>query len=207
MAHPLAANPIKEAMKGAVRSFDRLLRWLLGVFEFCSEPYCLLRARRTTTPHPVVLPTGVVPAGAPMVELHLWNEHIPPLPPEGPTVAWAIQVRRRLVRSFQALARQMPQDPRLAGAQILGGVTVLPLASAHGSGVRLFEQLGFVIQPYRPPLGRFGEFWQNLYLWAIMWAFNEPTLAQRSLLRLRRCEVWMTSDELLRRYGEKERAA
>lgn len=191
-------------MKRLIRGFDRFIRWTLGVFEFCAESHCLLRARRTTTPHAVMLPTGVVPAGAPMVELHLWNEHIPPLPPEGPTIAWAIQVRRRLIRSFQELARQLPRDPRLAGAQIIGGVTVLPLAGVHGSGIKLFEQLGFVIQPYHSPLGRFGEFWQNLYLWAIMWAFNEPTLARRSLLSLRRCEVWMTIEELVRRYGERE---
>ena len=35
-----------------------------------------------------------------------------------------------------------------------------------------------------------------------MWAFNTPTLAGRRLLGLRRSEVWMTTDELLRRYGD-----
>jgi hypothetical protein len=189
-------------MKRAIRGFDRFLRWALGVFEFCAWPDCLLRVRRTTLARPVTVAGQTFPTGAPVAELHLWNEHLPPLPSEGPTLAWAVQTQRRLKQSFRALARQMPHDPRLAGATLVTGITVLPLAGAHAGGTKLFEQLGFTILPYHTPLGRFGEFWENLYTWGIMWAFNEPTLAGRELLRLRRSAIWMTTDELLRRYGE-----
>jgi hypothetical protein len=189
-------------MKRLIRGFDRLLRWSLGVFEFSAGPDCLLRVRQMALTHPVTVGGLTFPPGTPMVELHLWNEHIPPLPPNGPDLAWAVQLQRGLRASFRSLARQILQDARLAGAPIVGGFTVLPLAGAHAGGVKLFAQLGFTIQPYRSPLGRFGEFWENLYTWAIMWAFNAPTLAGRHLLRLRRSEVWMTTDELLRRYGE-----
>lgn len=189
-------------MKRVIRGFDRFLRWALGVFEFCNGPECLLRVRRVTLSHPVVLDGQVFPPGSVVIELHLWNEHLPPLPPAGPTLSWAVQTQRRLKNSFRALARQMPGDPRLADARLVAGITVLPLAGAHAGGVRLFEQLGFTILPYRNPLGRFGEFWENLYTWGIMWAFNAPTLAGRRLLGLRRSEVWMTTAELLRRYGD-----
>jgi len=189
-------------MKRLIRGFDCFLRWALGVFEFCTEPDCLLRVRRITLSRPLVLDGITYPAGTPAIELHLWNEHLPPLPADGPTLRWAVQTQRRLKQSFQTLARQLPHDPRLADAPLIGGITVLPLAGAHAGGVRLFEQLGFTILPYRNPLGRFGEFWENLYTWGIMWAFNAPTLAGRELLRLRRSEVWMTTAALLRRYGE-----
>lgn len=189
-------------MKCVIRGFDRFLRKVLGVFEFCTGPECLLRVRRTALAHPVTLDGRTFPVGTLVVELHLWNEHLPPLPPEGPTLNWAVQTHRRLKRSFQALAASISRDPRLADAELIGGVTVLPLAGAHAGGVRLFEQLGFTILPYRNPLGRFGEFWENLYTWAVMWAFNEPTLAGRHLLGLKRSEIWMTRETLLRRHGD-----
>ncbi|MGQ9491633.1 MAG: YkoP family protein [Anaerolineae bacterium] len=189
-------------MKHLIRNFDRFLRWAFGVFEFCAGPDCLLRVRRMSLSHPVTLAGQTYGAGTPAIELHLWNEHLPPLPPEGATLAWAVQTRRRLAKSFRALATHMSRDPRLADARLVGGITVLPLAGAHAGGVKLFEQLGFTILPYHGPLGRFGEFWENLYTWGVMWAFNAPTLTGRRLLGLRRSEVWMTTEELLRRYGD-----
>lgn len=193
-------------MKRLIRCFDVFLRWAFGVFEFCAGPECLLRVRCTTLTHPVALAGQTFEAGVPVVELHLWNEHLPPLPAEGPTLAWAVRTQRRLKESFRALARQLPGDSRLADAQLVGGVTVLPLAGAHAGGVKLFEQLGFTILPYRNPLGRFGEFWENLYTWGVMWAFNAPTLAGRGLLRLRRSEIWMTTDTLLQHHGKADSA-
>ncbi len=191
-------------MKQIIRGFDRFLRWALGVFEFCGEDDCLLRVRRTALSRSLTLAGQTYAVGTAMIELHLWNEHLPRLPAAGPDLAWAVRTQRRLVKSFRALARQMPRDPRLADAILVGGVTVLPLAGAHAGGVKLFQQLGFTILPYHNPLGRFGEFWENLYTWGVMWAFNEPTLAGRGLLRLHRSEIWMTAAELLYRYGDIE---
>ena len=146
-------------MRRIIRGFDHFLRWAYGVFEFCAEPGCVLRVRRSALSHPVTLSGQTIPAGMPILELHLWNEHLPPLPPDGPTLRWAVQLRRGLLISFRALARQMPRDTRLAGTQVVGGITVLPLAGTHAGGVKLFEQLGFTLCPHHGPLGRFGEFW------------------------------------------------
>jgi hypothetical protein len=189
-------------MKGIIRCVDRFLRRALGVFEFCDRPDCVLRVRATLTVHAVTLPDRRVPAGAPVVELHMWNEHVPPIPPDGPDLAWAVRFQRRLMASFRELACQMRREPRFAGVRAVGGVTVLPLLSTGGRDRGLFERLGFVVCPHRGPLGRFGEFWENLYTWAIMWTYNQATLRGRGLLRLRRSEIWMGTGEFLRRYGE-----
>lgn len=188
-------------MRKLIRAFDGWLRRVLGVFEFCDDPTCLLRVRRTVAAHAVALPNRCLPAGAPILELHLWNEHVPPLPPSGPDLAWAVQIHRRLQTSFRTLARQIGRDARLSGVQAVGGIAVLPRSGA-GSG-DLFARLGFALCPYRGPLARFGEFWENLYTWAIMWTYNPVTLRRRRLLRLHRCEIWMTVDDLVRRYGQR----
>lgn len=189
-------------MRTIIRHFDNFLRGKLGVFEFCQDPHCLLRVRLTTAPHALTLAGRLVSRGAPVLELHLWNEHIPLLPSTGPDLAWAIQIRRRLIASFRTLAAKMKDDARFASVQAVGGVTVLFLPGTDVGGERLFRRLGFTLYPYSNPLGRFGEFWENFYSWWIMWTFNPVTLRHRHLTRLRRTEIWMLAEDFLKSYGE-----
>ncbi len=193
-------------MRTIIRLFDRFLRWTQGIFEICDEPACVFRLRVGRAPHPLQLPGSEVPAGSKVLELHLWNERAPPIPAEGPDLALGLLGARMLISSCRAAAREIQHNPRLAGVQAVGGVTVL-FAAGDGSGAeKLFTRLGFSIFPYRNPLGRFGEFWENLYTWALMWTFNAASLRRRRLLQLRRTEMWMPAAEFLRRYdaGEAE---
>ena len=99
-------------MRILVRALDTVLRWVYGVFEFCDDEACLLRLRVTRAPHAIPLPDGEVPAGAPVLEPHLWNEHMPPIPQEGADVAWAVRTYRMLVDSLPAVAYQIRHDPK-----------------------------------------------------------------------------------------------
>ncbi|HET7091388.1 MAG TPA: hypothetical protein VFL17_22375 [Anaerolineae bacterium] len=187
-------------MRALIQGLDRLLRCIYDVYEFCAAPNCLFRLRMSRAPHVLPLPDGEVGAGAPVVELHLWNEHIPRIPDEGPDIAWARRVHRMLIDSFQAVAVHIRHDPRLLNAQAVGGVTVLLTVGDPSGGKSLMRRLGFTVLPYHTPLGRFGEFWENFYTWMLIWTFNTASLRQRRLLRLRRSEVWMSAEEFLRRY-------
>jgi hypothetical protein len=188
-------------MRALIRNFDTLVRRANGVFEVCDDEECLLRLQVARAPHALHLESQVVEAGAPVLVLHLWNEHIPPLPRAGPDLAWAVRGQRLFIQSLRATARQMQRDPRLAGVRAVGGATVLlsPRGNPHKTG--LVQRLGFSVTPYHGPLGRFGEFWENFYSWWIMWTFNAVSLRQRRLVRLRRVEVWITADRFLKRYG------
>lgn len=191
-------------MRSLVRHFDRFLRWAQGVFVFWDDPACMFRARVAQAPHTLCLPDGEIRAGAPVLELHFWNEHMPRIPPEGANLSVAVQGRRMLGRSLRQVAVHIQQDPRMAGVQAVGGATVL-FAAGDGSGAeKLFTRLGFSEFPYQSRLGRFGEFWENFYTWALMWAFNEVSLRQRHLVALRRTEIWMSVGEFLRKYGSSE---
>jgi hypothetical protein len=184
-------------MRRVIRAFDRVLRRTLGVREFDADPQCLLRIRLTRARRALPLPGAVVPAGARVVELHLWNERIPPMASQGADVAWAASVGRRFLHSLRLLARYVQEEPGLREARALGGATVLAPRSSQG----LTTRLGFQSLPYHHPLGRFAEFWENAYTWALMWTFNRSSLQKRSLLHLRRSEIWMTAEDFLSRYG------
>lgn len=187
-------------MRALIRGLDRLLRCIYDVHEFCAAPNCLFRLRMSRAPHVLPLPDGEVGAGAPVVELHLWNEHLPRIPDEGPDIAWARRMHRMLIDSFQAVAAHIRHDPRSLNAQAVGGVTVMLVPGDPSGGESLMRGLGFTVLPHHSPLGRFGEFWENFYTWMLIWTFNTASLRQRRLLRLRRSEVWMSAEEFLRRY-------
>lgn len=175
---------------------------------YWDDPDCLFRAQIARATRDIALPDTVIPAGEKVLGLHFWNEHMPKIPPEGPTLALALRGSRMVVSSFRVLAREMHRDPRMAGAQALGGATVLFAAGDDSGGEKLFKRLGFTMFPYRSSLGRFGEFWENFYTWALMWAYNDFSLRQRHLVALHRTESWIAADEFLRRYGaEKGRSS
>jgi hypothetical protein len=194
-------------MRVLIRAFDRMIRWASGVFEFCDEEVCLLRLQCSRAPHDLHLSDSTqVRAGDPVLKLHLWNERVPPLGPGGSDLAWAVNVRRRLIRSLRAAAQWLAEQPSRDDVRAIGGATVLVSLGGGAGSLRLMERLSFDVFPYRGPLGRFGEFWENLYTWGLMWTFNAASLRHRSLLRLRRAEVWMSAAELLARYGHPQEA-
>lgn len=191
-------------MRFLIRCLDRLLRRLTGVFEYWDDPDCMFRARLTRATRPLQVRGGTVPEGAKVLELHFWNEHMPRIPPEGISMAQAARGHRMLLRSLREIGRRIPVEDRYTGVQAVGGATVLVVAGGTSSAEKLFERLGFRLTPYRSPLGRFGEFWENLYTWALMWAYNQVSLQGRRLLRLERTEVWMSVEDFVERYDTRQ---
>jgi len=191
-------------MRRLIHSFDSFLRRRFGIVELAperSDPACMLRVRVTHATHAVSLPEGPVAAGAEVLELHLWNERIPPIPPAGPDLAWARQAQRMFLGSLREAARQLREDSRLAGVQAIAGTTVLVYGADGVERNRLLLSLGFSVFPARNPLGRFGQFWENAYTWSVMWAYNAASLRNRRLLDMRRDEFWMARSRFLERFG------
>jgi len=93
-------------------------------------------------PHEVALPGCRIGAGDPVLLLHFWNEHLPPIPLEGPTVIWAAHFGRRLKRSFYTAARYMASDSRLAQLRAVGGALALLSANELSGSVQLMQRLG-----------------------------------------------------------------
>ncbi|MGH7212294.1 MAG: hypothetical protein ACREF1_12645, partial [Acetobacteraceae bacterium] len=84
-----------------MRGADMALRRWYGVREFTDDPACLLRLALAPAPHAVTLSDGTrVEAGETVAILHIWNEHIPRFRRGGPDMGWAIDIRRRVLRSF-----------------------------------------------------------------------------------------------------------
>lgn len=188
-------------MRALIRGFDAFVIRGSHVFEFCDDRNCLLRLQLAQARHAILLPGGSIPAGTPVLKLHFWNEHMPPIPPSGPDLAWGNRSARLFLRSLKTVAVYLQSQPGLDAVQAIGGATVLLIPGDHSGGESLVRRFGFTVLPYHNSLGRFGEFWENLYTWALIWTYNPVSLKYHRLFQIRRSEIWMARGEFLRRYG------
>lgn len=189
-------------MRAFIRLIDNLLSKAYRVEEFTDDPGCILRIQLTSAPHAVDIEGQSILKGASLLALHAWNERMPNLPPQGPNLEWALQLRRKTVYSFTLIARVIQTDCKYKMVRGVYGTSALFSFSDHTGGTRLMQHLGFTVLPYHHPAGRFGEFWENLFSWWLMYAYNDVSLHSRRFWRLNRTEIWMTVQEFLHRYGE-----
>lgn len=183
-----------------IRRFDGWLSRIEGVEPFTDDPRVILRLQAGRAGRELCLPGGTVPRGADVLLIHAWNERMPPIPAEGPDLAYAVRFRRMTVASLKLIARHISSTPQLHAVQAVGGVTAhISLEQARG-GRAMLEHLGFTLMPYHRPFGAFGEFWENFYTWWLMWTFNPASLRHRKMRGLQRGEFWMRKENFLERY-------
>ncbi len=201
------ARQLRQAADGllssAVRKLDALLRRSQHIEEFVNDDTCLLRISLHKAPREIVLSdqTRTGP-GELMGEIHLWNEHMVPVPENGPDMAWGILMRRRVHRSLILLARRAASDPRFAAVKVFRGKTAFGTGKPLSQTLRIARGLGFEVVDGKSPGGFIG-WWvalgESIYLWAMARAFS-PGINSR-LVRPQWHELWMSRDALLKRYG------
>ena len=96
-----------------VRRLDAWLRVHLGIKEFTAEPDCIFRISREAARRSLMLADGAtIQPGDPVLQVHLWNEHLPLMAEEGRTAAWANLFKHRMILSFELLADYVEREPR-----------------------------------------------------------------------------------------------
>jgi len=192
---------LSEVLRIGVRFIDTLLSKSLRIYVFSDDPDCILRIQLSQAPRTISFGNELISKGDPVLGLHAWNEHMPILPKEGANLEWALRLRRQVVHSFKLIAKEMVRDTRYSQVRAVCGASAVFSFSEHVGGTRVMQHLGFAVVPYHRPFGRFGEFWENLFSWWLMWTYNQASLYSREFLRLQRTEIWITRDEFLRRYS------
>ena len=189
-------------MRPLIRRLDRLLRSRLGIVELCDTPEFVFRVRVAAATRPLRTLTSEIPARARLLELHLWNERVPPAAAAQPnSVACAVKLHRMIGSSLRTLAVRLREDDRLTGISAVGGTATIAAAAAGSCAGAILARLGFALTPHRCKSGRIGEFWEKVHSWMITWAFGSGTVRHHGPLQTRRVEFWITADEFVRRYA------
>ncbi len=185
-------------MRALVRFIDRQLRRRANVFEYSDDERCLFRARLYDTTEPLPVPGGEIAPGTPVLELHFWNEHMPPLPRHGAGLAWATRGLRQIEASLRDLAERLETDPRFASVQAIGGSNLLFSDLGRGAA-RAFRRMGFAVSE-PPPQGRWRELGEKIHACLLMWTFNQGSLRDRRWRRMRHARFWITRAQFLERH-------
>jgi len=189
-------------LESAVFTLDRWLRSRNGIYEFTDDPQCLFRIDVAEADHSFALADGtLVHAGDPIVRLHLWNEHFPPMGRGGPSMAWARQVSRALHASLRALAQYLQQQSVLDDVVALAGEMHLASVEQSAQLARILARYGF--EMLRDDEGerlsavhRFGR-WILIFL---LVAATNPVALRSTVLRRYRRRVVLSRLALARRY-------
>jgi YkoP domain len=182
-----------------VFGLDRWLRRWHGVYEFTAHRECLFRAERCLAEESLLLSDGVrVHRGDPLLKIHLWNEHMPAMRHDGPTVAWAGRACRAIETSLRELARHLGQRDL---EQVVAVCADLRLATARQSQqlTRIVARYGFEpakgSRAGRPgPARRLGE---NILMVLLVLATN-PIALRAAVLRRDHSRVVISRARLMR---------
>ena len=185
-----------------VFSLDRWLRRWLGIYEFTAHRDCLFRVEHCLAEESLLLSDGVrVRRGDPVLKIHLWNEHVPIMGQQGPTIAWARRVSRAIEASLRELARHVAQSDHLNSVVAVCADMRLAPAKQCSQLTRIVSRFGFET-PTDPRAGRPGFLrliGENILMVMLVLATN-PIAFRAAVLRRDHARVVISRAKLLRLY-------
>jgi hypothetical protein len=189
-------------VRRAVLGLDRWLQRSLGVQEYTTDSRCLFRIQRAKAQANVALSDGSrIRAGAPILNLHFWNEHVPPMGDQGATVAWARQVSRAIAISLEGLAEYLSARPDLGDIVALRADMRFGTAERSEQLARISARYGFAaaLSGEGPGSGRLHDVGERALIFLLILATNPASLRFNTFRRDHKI-VYLSRAALERRY-------
>jgi ceramide glucosyltransferase len=204
--HPASEVPTWRRRLGmvAVKGIDSLLRLALGVREFSRDAGCLFRISLAHAAEETDLKDGThLQPGDELIELHYWNDHLPPIPRGGPDLAWGMSFHRGVVHSLHQLADFVQHEPRYDGVKAVHADFVVASANQLRFFSRMTRMLGLEFTEPEPPrnwAGRLHAWGDRMLRRLLAWTFNPNSLKHGAEPPARR-QLWISRQVLMMRYG------
>jgi len=184
----------------AVYTLDRWLRRRQDIYEYTTHPQCLFRIQSVRVDETLSFQDGTfVRPGSRVLALHCWNEHVPVMGPQGPTLAWAQRAHRAVRTSLRELARYLTEQPALRDVAAVCGDMRVSSTDQAARLARIAVRYGFetaTVDP-RGVLHRIGD---GLLIMMLVSVTNPPAL-RNSILRHSNMRLFLSRAVLEKRYG------
>ena len=190
---------LRWLIKPVIQALDRLLRRYYGVHEYTDDPGCIFRIALGTAGTDLTLQPGMLVRSRDTVaELHLWNEHLPLVSPDGPNMAWGALVDRRIRHSLTLLADHLAAYPHVVAVH---GETAFGCQMGPRQMRQFARRYGFEIIGGSPTLrSRVRHFCDDFLFWGLTQAFNPYGLKGKPIHRPR-FNIWISRTELQQRWS------
>jgi hypothetical protein len=188
-------------LEQAVFGLDRWLRRRQGVYEYTADPACLFRINQGEAEQTLTLADGThLRPGDPILNLHLWNEHMLAMPAQGPTIGWARQTHRAVDCSLRELVRWLVQQPDLDEIAALRADMRIGTADQTQQLVRITARYGFESAAIRVETGSLRQLGENILMCLLVLAAN-PAAIRTDVLWRDHALVYLSRAALERRFG------
>jgi len=188
----------------AIFALDTRLRRRLAVVEYSAHPSCVFRLGIARARCALTLRDGTrLQTGDRVVELHFWNEHIPPIPPSGTTIHWAREAQQAMVISLRQLARYLSSQPELRAINVICAHVPSGTKAQSRQVARIMAYFGFEAFPDHGRLSiseRIHRFGENILISLIVFAQNAAALRIDTLSRVR-VPIYLSRRTLEEKFG------
>lgn len=195
-------SPLRWIGHAALR-LDDVLRRNHRVHEYSTDARCVFRMQLDKAGHDFVLTDGTrICRAESVINLHLWNEHVPVIPRDGLTVGWGRQMSASMSYSMRQLAAYLACHPEF---NIVAGVrfkTAVATANRTTQLLRIMQHFGFETVQERSAVSwrqKLHEFGENILALLLLTAVN-PKSARISVLWRVRSQVLISRKDFDRRY-------
>jgi hypothetical protein len=189
-ARPRSQEPYSHPwLADLLFALDGRLQRRRAVFEYTGNPVCIFRIDIGCSRDRLVLRDGTrLQRGQRIARLHFWNEHIPPVPQDGATIAWARQMQHAIAISLHELACYLRSRPELADVALICADVPSGTRTQSDQLARIMARFGFeaIVHPERLPVAeRMHRLGENVLISLIVFAQNASTLRRDTLMRVR----------------------
>jgi len=196
-------------LNALVSIIDKTLRARQEIFEYSNCRNCIFRIQLAVAADDIALSDGThLRAGSRLINLHLWNEHVPPFPSRGPTLAWARRMSHDLELSLEELAAFVASSPALDGVAAIGGQMMFGSTEQTELVAHVAERFGFVRAVDPPSRHSIAErlhlLGENILISMIVISHN-PAAFRTDCFSRERVPVYIQRSAFVRRFGARAR--
>lgn len=205
----LLSKPRPSLVSMAVARLDQYLRKRQGIVEYSDSQNCVFRMQLIKSDDGLVLGDGtIIRPGDRILDLHIWNEHVPAMDDGGPSIAFIRRLSGCIGASLAELASYLDAHEELSDVNAVRGNLVFASKQRVSQLAKVASSFGFEHVPCEGGLSlrqRLHLFGENILI-SMLVLMRNPRSLRNDTLKRERTRTFLSRRELQRRYSSIDRA-